>query len=190
MLLSALFGIFVTIMIPIGSGVAHDDVLQPIRVGNAAEEEMFFFGSALNADIAIIEKGLEETVDVDGNILDAGELELAHFPGEEAVLFDIDDAVIRDDPGIEPDIDPDEKDIDPGEEEYRVLDEEEEGTVFGCEEGRKNHRKGDEADEEYSHEAEDGEKVNEDIEPVAVRYLENAFFRCEKIVEWLHRKCL
>lgn len=170
-----------------GFRAIHDEVFHAIRVGDGAELKALFFAGSLDVDIAVVEESLKKSVDFDRNVLDAGELELAHFAREEPVLFDIDDAAARDDPGIEPDIDPDEKDVDPPEEKDGVFDEEKESSVVRCEELREQEWEGDEREEERSHETDNGEKVHEDIEPVAVRYAEHAFFGAEKIIDNLHK---
>lgn len=167
--------------------MTHDGILYSIRVGNGAEEKALLFAGALDMDIAVIEECLEEAMDLDGNILDTGEFQFAHFPREEPALFDIDDAIIGDDPDVEPDIDPDEEEIEPAEEKDGVLDEEEERAVFGGEEVGEDYGERDEREEERPQEENDGEEVCQDIEPVPVTYFENAFLRSEKIIEGLHR---
>ena len=177
------FVLLFLLVVPVGAGMTHDGILYSIRIGNGAEEKVFLFAGALDMDIAVIEEGLEEPMDFHGNILDAGELELAHFPREEPALLDIDDAVIGDDPDVEPDIDPGEKRVEPGEEKDGVLDKEEKRAVFGGEEVGEEDGERDEGEEEHPHEEDDGEEVYQDIEPVPVGYLENALFGSEKIIE-------
>jgi len=164
----------------------HDEVFYAIGIWDGAELKTLFLAGSLDVDIPIIEKSLEKPMHFDGNILHAGELELAHFAREESVLLDIDDAAARDDPGIEPDIDPDEKDIYPPKEEYGVFDEKKEPSVLRGEEIREEERKGDEREEERSYEGDNGEEMHKNIEPVAVRYAEHAFFGAEKIIDNLH----
>jgi len=164
----------------------HDEVFYAIGIGDGAELKALCLAGSLDVDISVVEKSLEKSVDFDRNVLDAGELELAYFAREESVLLDIDDAAARDDPGIEPDIDPDEKDIDPSEEKDGVFDEEKESSVVRNEELREQKWKSDEREKERSHETDNGEEMHEDIEPVAVRYAEHAFFGAEKIIDDLH----
>ena len=181
------FGSPNSVMAPISASMTHDNILHAIGVGDGAELEPFFFAGRLDMDIAIVEECLEESVHFDGDILHPCQFELAYFAGEEPMLFDIDDAVARNDPDVEPDIDPNEEDIKPGEEEKGVLDEEEELPVLGSKGVREEHRERDEGEEECPHEKKDGEKMHENIEPVPMGYFEDALFGSEKIIEWLHK---
>lgn len=182
MIASRLLFLFVAVI----ARAVHNEILYSIRIGDGAELEPILFSSCLNMDIAIVEKCLEKPVHFDGDILYPGKLELAYFAGEKPMLFDIDDTVARDNPCVEPDINPNKEGIDPSKEEYGVFNKEKKFPVVWAEELWKKEWERDEREKESSHQTENGKEVNENIEPVAMRYAEHAFFRSEKVVDDLH----
>ncbi len=168
--------LLIRMFVPVGADMIHDEILHAIGVGDGAELKSLLFTRALYVYIAIIEKSLEKSVNFDGDILHSCEFQFAHLAGEEPALLDIDDAVIGDDPGVEPDIDPDEEEINPAEEDDGIFDEEEESTVFRSEEPREKCGERDEREEDCPHERDDRGEVHEDIEPVPVGYFQYFFF--------------
>ena len=87
----------------------HQGVLDAIRVGDLAEDETLFFRGGLDEDIAIIQHRRNDAGNFGGNVLDARQFQFAHLAVEKPLLFDIDHALIGNNPDIEIIIDPDEK---------------------------------------------------------------------------------
>lgn len=88
-----------------------------IRAGDFFKFKLSFFTRGLDRDIAVPECGLEKSIRGARDILDIVEAELAHDASEESVLFDIDDALIRDDPHIQVPVDEVLEDEEPRKEE-------------------------------------------------------------------------
>lgn len=93
----------------VGAGELHHHILDRVGIGNLSEDEAFLFGRSLDIDITEIENSRYEPINDGSHVLDAGKPEFTDFPVEEAFLFDIDDAFIRDDPNVEVVIHPDQK---------------------------------------------------------------------------------
>jgi hypothetical protein len=83
----------------------EDPLGDVIRLGDVFKDESFFFRRALNFNASVAENGMNESVDFAGHILDVVEHEFAHRSPEQSVLFNIDDAMIGDDPDVKPPVD-------------------------------------------------------------------------------------
>lgn len=103
-----------------GAGELHHHVFDRVGIGNLSEDEASLFGRGLDIDIAEIENGRNEAVDDGSHVLDPGELKLADFTAEEALLLDIDDAFTGDNPDVEVVIYPDEERIEPEKEQESI----------------------------------------------------------------------
>lgn len=68
---------------------------------HAFKQEVRLLSGGLDVDVAVLEDSLEHAVGFGGDVLDACEVEFGGDALEEAVLFNIDDALIGDDPGVE-----------------------------------------------------------------------------------------
>lgn len=107
----------------------HDDVFDLVRVGDLAEDEMFRLAGCLNVYVTEVEYGRNDPFDSGGRILDTGEIELAHLADKETLLFDVDDALIGDNPDVEIVIDPGEKTEEPYKNEKGVFGESKEPDI-------------------------------------------------------------
>ncbi len=79
--------------------------------------------------MAVIEDGVNESVDLTCDILDVVEHELAHRASKESVLLNVDDAVVRHDPDIEIPVDEVLKEKEPRVQKEDACSEDEEGEV-------------------------------------------------------------
>lgn len=165
----------IDLVVALGTEAFHDHILHVVWVGDTAEEEVILFRGGLNLHIAEVENGRDHPTYFRGYILDAREFQLAHGSDEKALLLDVDDALIGDDPNIEKVVDPDEKSVEPDEEDERVLDEEYKSEHLGTqslriEEGNEGQRAEEHRDKEYDH-----EEMRRDIEPVPMNNTEHRF---------------
>ncbi len=157
------------------AGHIHDNVLDAVGVGHLVEEEAFTLPGALHVDVAVVQNGREESLHFARRVLDAEEENVAHMTDEETALFDIDDALIGNDPNVQVVVDPNEKSEEPEENEERALDKKEERAIdaaehFGVEESERDENA------DNRHEPQDeGNKLHENIEPVSVDDEQNLF---------------
>src|SRR3989338_1440341 len=155
----------------------HYHILDAIRIRHPPEYEAAFFPGGLYLDIAVIEHGRDDAGDGRRDVLDAGEVQFAYVPYEQPALFDVDDALIGDDPDIEVIIDPGQKTEKPDEYEQGIFHEQEQARVRGIEYLWEQERKSEQARDEEERQHQHDEKVGEDIEPVAMDDMDNFFIR-------------
>lgn len=148
------------------AGKAHHGIFDGERITDLTEGEALFFGSGLYVDIAEVEDGRDEAIDRSSDILDAREAELAYTAREEPLLFDVDDAFVRDNPDVEVVIDPNEEAIEPDEEENGVLDKKEEWPILFGQGFRKEYGQGHDAADQEKGEQEYHQEMDGDVEPV------------------------
>jgi hypothetical protein len=94
------------------------------------ECETLFFSGCLDVDISIVEKSGDDPDDFRSNILDFGQFELGNVPVEKSSLFNVDDPLIRDNPGIEIIIEPENKEKIPDEKHGQTFTEKKKIAVF------------------------------------------------------------
>jgi hypothetical protein len=87
---------------------AHDQILDIVGVGNFFEFEPLRFTGGLDIDIAVIEKSRDDAHDISRDILNLIQFQFAYFPGKKAVLLNVDDPFVGDDPDIKIIVDPNE----------------------------------------------------------------------------------
>ena len=133
-----------------------------------AERESVFFARSLHEDVSVVKYGREDSFDFGGDILDSGKIEFAHASDEKPFLFDVHDALIRDDPDIEIVVDPQEKAEEPNEDEECIFDEEKDLRIFGAEHFGEQERKDEKARDKQERKDKNDEEMGEYIEPVAV----------------------
>lgn len=121
-------------------GKFHHGVFDEVGIRDLAENKMILFAGGLNGHVAKIKHGREDTFDGGGDVLDAGKIEFADVPYKQPFLFDVDDALIGDDPDIEVVIDPQEETENPDKDEEGVLNKEEEARIGGSQHFRKQER--------------------------------------------------
>lgn len=155
----------------------HNDVLHFIRIGNVVEDELFFFAGCLYLEIAEVEKGGNEAVDVGGDVLDLFQFQLAHFPGEKAFLLDVDDPLISNYPHVEIIIHPDQEKSDPDKHKEQIFQEEKEIGELPVRDVRENRRKNEKAADKHESHGEKDEKLADDIKPVAMKDQKHFFVR-------------
>lgn len=107
----------------------HDGVFYVIRIRHLVKEKALLFAGALDVDVAVTENRREEPVYFACCILDSEEEYLAHAPHEKPPLFDIDDALIGDDPDVEVVVDPHEEAEKPEKNKEGAFDERKESSI-------------------------------------------------------------
>lgn len=165
----------------------HDHIFDSIRIRDLTEDETLLFGGGLNIDIAEVKNRWEETIDGRRNILDVGKFQLTDLASKESFLFDIDDALVGNDPDVKIVIDPYEECVEPHEEHEGIESEIEEAGMHGCEDIRKD---GWYSDEKYKHQEsnEDAQSVvHRNIKPVTMNDAQD-FFRVVLALEMIARK--
>ncbi len=153
----------------------HNLVFDGEGVADLAEDEALFLGRCLDIDVAEIEHGRDETAHLARDVLDALETQFANITGEESFLFDIDDALVGDDPDVEVVVDPNEETVEPQKKEKRVLGKEEKGQEVGVDTVRKHEGDDRETADQEKNEQEDNAELNEDVEPVAMGDAQHLF---------------
>ena len=83
-----------------------DGVFHLVRVWNLIECEALNLGGGLDIYIAVSKKRWDDADDFGGYVLDFGEFQLRNIAVKKSFLADIDYAFIRDDPGVEIEVDP------------------------------------------------------------------------------------
>jgi len=159
----------------------HDQIFDGIGVGDILEEKFFCLSGSLHLDVAIIEKGRNDTFDIGGNILDLFQAQLAGLPSEQPLLFNIDDALAGNDPDIEIVVNPNYEKGDPDEDEKKVAQKGEkhlEGRVAKIVVKNSGQSIGTEKQHEHD---EDDEKLAQDIEPMTMQHEQNLFVRALSI---------
>lgn len=156
------------------SGLAresHHPIFDREGIAYLAKDKTFFFGGRLDGDITKIEHSRNHAINSGSDILDARETEFANTSGKESFLFDIDDALVGNNPDIKVIINPNQKTKEPQEQEKGALHKSKKSSTVRPYLWKERGEYGN-APKKKQREQNDGTEVHQDIEPVAMNHHE------------------
>jgi len=147
-----------------------------VRARDILEDETRFFARRLDFDFSVSEDRVDESADFARYVLHVVEHKLARRSAEEPLLFNVDDALIRDDPHVEVPVDEILEEEEPRVEEEDARAEDEEGELLGDGEefGRSELNGGIDAEGENERE-EESERERERGQPMAAEEEDRPF---------------
>lgn len=166
---------FANLLITLGAEAFHDHVLDMVGVRYLTEEKIIFLGSGLDFDIAKVENSRDHTAHFGSHVLDTGKLEFTHRPDKKPLLFDIDNALIGNDPHIEIVINPNEKGVHPEKKKKGILEKKDKRLIGKDPAANRKSGEGKEAPKNQSCEEDNENEVSGDVEPVAMDDSHNDF---------------
>lgn len=110
-----------------------------------------------------------------GNVLDPGKAHLARGSDKKTFLFDVDDALVGDDPDVEVVVDPDQKTEEPEKDEKSILDEKKKSEVARVLQLRKKVGQDHVASDKERRQDDDNQEMKKNIKPVPVDHVEDHF---------------